>query len=70
MPHQVVYSDEEPQAQAQESESHEDSNSASRKRIQKPSTKQKEIGKIFYTRTAHFANKFFPVLCRPGKSRS
>ena len=54
MPRQVVYSDEEPQAQ--ESQSHEDSNSVSRKRIQKPLTKQKEIGKIFYTRTAHFAN--------------
>ena len=46
MPRLIVESDEEPQAQ--EIDSHEDSNPAGQKHIHKPSTKQKEIGKILY----------------------
>jgi hypothetical protein len=46
MPRQIVDSDDEPQAQ--EIDGHEDSNSASRRRTQKPSTKQKEIGTLIY----------------------
>ena len=66
MPRLMVESnDEDPQAQAQKVDSHEDPNYASRRRIQKPSTKQKEIGKKIYipffprVLLVHFANCFF-----------
>ena len=47
MPRQSIESDEELQAQEINSDEDLASNSVSRKRIQKPSTKQKEIGKTF-----------------------
>ena len=53
------------QAQAQKFDSHEDPNSASWRCIQKPSTKQKEIGKKIYipffqrVLLVHFTNCFF-----------
>lgn len=43
MPRLIVESDEEPQAQ--EVDGHEGSNSTTQRRVQRPSTKQKEIGK-------------------------
>lgn len=48
MPRPIVESDEDSESQAKEIDNDEDSHSASRRRIQKPSTKQKEIGKILY----------------------
>lgn len=48
MPRPLIESDEDNPSQAEEIDGNEDANPASRKRIQKPSTKQKEIGKIFY----------------------
>lgn len=68
MPRQSVESDEELQAQEINSDEDLASNSVSRKRIQKPSTKQKEIGKTFLCSFRRILIVYSSSLtCRRGK---